>query len=247
MDDFSEIVENKNYSNFRSVVLNESEITKIINLLNLTNGINLFRPFLAIRDNLPIDLLEPIVSALMKVQDVSSSKKVFPQLIRIYSQEEIDKTLIKLIPKKGISDKCRLVRLFYWNIFKIIKRRKNDDEFESLGLEWEWKGNCYIEKYSKINIDSLNSRNSKLKTKRYEFLINEFSKTNNLIYRYFIAAELPRILDGFPKSSLKEAKEVLMILNNKYFPSNSMQLINQVKGDSDLEEILFDKLGWEKK
>ena len=241
-----QIFENNDYLKFREKELSQVEINEIIDQLNQSKGIVWFKQFMKFRETLPDELLKPILISGIQYGDVSYPKRWMPSLIRIYSQEQIDEILFEIIKESPIRDKCKFTSLFYWNKFSRIVRHKDGKPHEELGVVWKWTGEFYVEEYVKSNLEETKRRNDNLKVKRYEFLITQFQQIENLVYRYFIALELPKSLDKFPTQLKSIAKEVVDIITNKEFPKWVNPLKEQVKGNSELEKLLYEELMWQK-
>lgn len=242
-----QIFETNDYQKFRERELSQVGVNEIVNRLNQSKGIIWFKQYMKVRETLPNELLKPILISGIQYGDVSYPKRWMPSLIRIYSQEQIDETLFEIIKESSLSDKCKLTSLFYWNKFSKIVRYKGGKPHEELGVIWKWTGECYEEEYVKSKLEETKSRNKIFKVKRYEFLIGEFLQFENLVYRYFIALELPKSLDKFPTRLKNIAKEAIEIISNQEFPTWANPLIAQVKGNSGLEKLLFEELKWQKK
>ncbi len=242
-----EIFKNKDLGEFRQKKLLQDEMSQVIELLNQAKGIIWFKPYMKVKENLPEELLKPILLAGIKLGNVSYPKTWMPDLIRIYSQEKIDASLFEIINQSSFRDKCKSTSLFYWNKFSKIIRYKDGEPHEELGVIWKWNGKGYVEEYVKTNLEQKRNRNKSLKSRRYNFLIQEFKKYNNIVYRYFIALELPKSIDEFPEQLKETAKEVVEVISKEDFPTWVNPLKEQVKGNSELENLLFEELKWQKK
>ena len=242
-----QIFENSDYGKFREKELSQIEINEIADRLNQSKGIIWFKQYMKVRETLPNELLKPILISGIKHGDVSYPKRWMPSLIRIYSQEQIDETLFEIINISSFRDKCKLTSLFYWNKFSKIVRYKNGKPHEELGVVWIWKDKFYAQEYVKSNLKETERRNKALKVKRYDFLITEFKKYENVVYRYFIALELPKSIDKFPVQLKNVANEIVEIISDEKFPLWANPLIEQVKGNIELENLLFEELNWERK
>jgi hypothetical protein len=241
------IFEDKLFGKFREKEISQIERNQIIAMLSESKGIVWFKPFMQVRETLPNELLEAILISGIRYEDVSYPKRWMPDVIRIYSQEQIDETLFEIIRKSSFRDKCRLTSLFSWNKFKKTIIHIDGNQDEEVGVNWKWNGEIYIEEYLKSNLEEIQKRDKVLKFKRYDFLISEFGKHENLVYRYFISLELPKSLEEFPDQLKDTAKEVVEVVSNKNFPTCANALIEQVKGNKELENLLFKELRWRKK
>ena len=234
--------ENKQFEEFRNQNLFRNEIDQIIKSLNQPNGFMLFNSYLKVRETLPLELLKPILISGMKCGGVSQPKFWMPNLIRIFSHEQIDKTLFEIIVDVELHEKCKLTNMFYWNSFRKIVRGTKE-----LGVAWKWNGESYLEEYVELDQQEIKRQAEVFKEVRYRFLIDEFLKFNNLVYQYFISLLLPRTVDSFPNPLNAKAKKAIEIMGNEDFPNSANTLIEQVKGKYELEKILFEQLNWERK
>ena len=240
--EIQQIIDLNELSEFREKHLQAEDIIILIETLNSKQDVNWFRKFMAVRKTLPNELLKPIIISGGKNRDVSKVKFWMPDLIRLYSQEQIDEKIIEIIAESNMVNKCKFVNLFYANGFRKIVRGKTE-----LIVSWKWNGKFHEEEYIVGNLEEMAIRSNNLKIKRYNFLISEFIETNNNVYRYFISIQIPRTTEQFPNQDNKNINTVTQILNDESFPKSALELIELVKGDEELEYLLFNKLNWSKK
>ena len=74
--------------------------------------------------------------------------------------------------------------------------------------------------------------------------------SKNIVFRYFLSRYLPNGIEEYPIEIIEKAKKVISITSKEEFPNGLNQveqLKKAVKGNSELEKLLFEELNWQKK
>lgn len=239
------ILEEKRVKKFRELILSQDETDIICTLIQERKDIRWFIPFLKVSANLPKKLLEPILQSGIKISDPSFPKYWMPDLIRMYTPNCIDTCLFELIQHSSLPDKCRLTSLFYWNQNNRCVPLQYEGLEEVLEQTWKWDGQTYIQEYQKVSVKERQHREKSLKNKRYQFLLGEFKKHNNLVYQYYIALELPKSVGAYSDLPKESYLRVINNIKQDDFPDSASLLIQRIQGNPELEKLLFQELTWQ--
>lgn len=90
---------------FREIALGAKEIALIKNRLQGFEGIVWFEPYLQVREQLPIDLLDSILLAGLQFKPVYFPTHWVPALSRIFGPERMDEAIIALMRWRPLADK----------------------------------------------------------------------------------------------------------------------------------------------
>lgn len=232
-----EIFENKDFINFKKKELDESDKEYFLDRLRNGKGIYEVLPYLNVVKDAPIEFLEPIVEEAMEYEDISSPKRWMQTINRIYTPEKVQQTILnKITDSKDLRTKCRAVSILYC--------------VRGFGIEYNWNGKRFEERVAKDNLNSNLERGKKFYDNRISILTNEFQKSKNIVYRYYLNRYLSDKIEDYPTEIKEKAKEVISIISSEKFPNGLNQvnqLVNVVKGNPELEKLLFEDLNWRKK
>jgi len=248
-----EIFEHKDFTRYREKELSNSDKQYFLERLEKGNRIYDVLPYLSVIKKSPIEFLEPIVDEAIDYKDVSEPKTWMQTINRLYTPEKVQETILNKIKlTQSFKIKCKATGILYCvgGFTSASGRDENGNVKWKGGHGYKWNGKRFETIIIEENLNRDLERRKKFYNERVKSLTEEFLNNENIVYRFYLKRYLPIKIEDYPTEIKEKAKKVIHFILSEEFPNGlnqTNQLKNLVKGNSELEKLLFEDLNWRKK
>ncbi|MEM9549289.1 MAG: hypothetical protein AAGA77_25170 [Bacteroidota bacterium] len=243
------VFETKEFLNYRDIEFDQADKDYFLNLLS-EKGINEVLPFLRVIKKIPQDFLEPIMREVIKYDDISLPKRYMETILRLFTPEKVLDVILKMVTSnEGYGIKCRAAGILYCVGIGIYSsgRDKNGNIIWKCGKGYVWDGKKYESKCIEGDVNKFVVRREQFAQKRTMVLAKEFLQSDNIVFRYYLKRYLPLEVEEYPVEIRKQAEKLVKIIDSKDFPNWVTPLKEKIRGNYELEKLLYDELKWQRK